>query len=289
MSATSASFGGAFGSRQASWLDWLPCRTPVLLRCASSGDLIVGKAVRLKIKARHARSAMLTIRDEEGNQIYDGAAPPAVGFVPIIPASTAVMRVFLRLESRRGWFVTYQWIMKAKAVPPVFSTARAPSRVRVGENTPVSWQANGAVTVDVEGCGFTEQRSGYDEGAFVLRPEQAGVLVLRFTATDRYGSSVKTRIVKVVEIPPKITVNRRLFVDRPGALASFSWWITGADKAWLEARGERLPVELDDTLEVGVGLDPEEFRLVAQGRGGTATERLSVIPRLLSGLDEESY
>lgn len=284
MSVTSANWGDVFGTRRQSLFDWLPCRKPVLINCASSGELVVGKAVRLNIKARHARSAMLSVRDDEGAEIYEGAAPP-VGFISIIPVGTSPMRLHLRLESSRGWFVDYRLTMKAKAVPPAFSGVRAPSRVRVGESIPVSWQAGGAVTVDVEGCGFSEQHSGHGEGAFVLRPEQAGVMVLKFTATDRYGAAIKTRIVRVAEIVPRIAVNRQLFVDSPGAHASFSWSITGAEKAWLEARGERLSVELNAALEVGVGLDAEEFRLVAQGRGGTAMTRLSVIPRRLSGLD----
>ena len=285
MSVTSANWGDVFGTRRQSLFDWLPCRKPVLINCASGGDLVVGRAVRLNIQTRHAHSAVLNIRDDEGGEIYDGAAPP-VGFVSIIPVGTSPMRLRLRLESRRGRFADYQLTMKAKAVTPAFSRARAPSRVRVGESVPVSWQADGgAVTVDVEGCGFSERHSGHGEGAFVLRPEQAGVMVLKFTATDRYGTSVKTQIVKVVEIGPRIAVNRRLFVGRPGAQASFSWSITAAGKAWLEARGERLPVGLEAALEVGVSLDAEEFRLVAHGRGGTTTVRLSVIPRLLSGLD----
>jgi hypothetical protein len=285
MSVTSANWGDAFGTRRGSLFDWLPDRKPVLLHIDAGGDLVVGKAVRLNIKTRYAQSAWLSIRDDEGSEVYDGLAPP-VGFVTIIPVGTSPMRLRLQLKSRRGLFTDYQSTMKVEAVPPAFSWARAPSRVSVGESVPVSWRTDGgAVTVDVEGCGFSERHSGHGEGAFVLQPEQAGVMVLKFTATDRYGSSVKTRIVTVAEIASRIVVNRRLFVGRPGAQASFSWSITGAEKAWLEARGERLPVELEAALEVGVGLDAEEFRLVAQGRGGTATVRLSVIPRLLSGLD----
>jgi hypothetical protein len=282
-----APWGDVFGARRQSLFDWLPCRKPVLVRCASGGELVVGRAVRLNIQTRHARSAELSIRDDEGSEVYEGAAP-LVGFISIIPVGTSLMRLRLRLESHRGGFVDYQLTMKAKAVPPVLSRARAPSRVRVGETIPVSWRAGSAVTVDIEGCGFSERRSGHGEGAFVLRPEQAGVMVLKFTAADRYGASIRTRIVKVAEIAPRIAVNRQLFVDRPGARASFSWSIASAEKAWLEARGERLPVALNAALEVGVGLDAEDFRLVAYGRGGTTAARLSVIPRRLSGLDEES-
>jgi hypothetical protein len=272
-----------FGNRGRSWLDWLPSRKPVLLD-VRTGDLIVGMATRLTIESRRAATARLHIRDDDGGEVYSGSAPP-VGFVTITPLGIAPMRVRLALASRRGQVVDFEWTMTATAIPPAFSRVRAPSRVRVGETIPVSWQATGAVTIDVEGCGFREQRSGHGEGAFVLLPEQAGVMVLKFTATDRYAASVKTRIVTVVEIAPRIAVNRRIFVGRPGGQASFSWVIAGAEKAWLEARGERLPVGLDAAVEVGIGLDAEEFRLVAKGRGGTATARLSVIPRLLTGLD----
>jgi hypothetical protein len=284
MSATTANWGDVSANRRQSWFDRLPHRRPSLIKCGMGGDLVVGTATRFHIKSRHARSAWLRIRDDEGGEVYDGIAPPT-GFILISPVSTSPMRVRLTLEPHGGRPVDYEWTMVAKALPPAIWMARAPSRAHVGETFPVAWKAGGGVTVDVEGCGFHEQRVGHGEGTFILRPEQSGVMVLNFTATSRYGSSVKTRVVNVIEIAPRITVERPAITGRPGDEAVFAWSITGAAETWLEARGERLPVPPVGSVAAVIGLDPEELRLVAKGKGGTAMARLSVIPRLLTGLD----
>jgi hypothetical protein len=245
--------------------------------------LIVGRPARFHIRSRRAASAVLTVSDETG-KIYHGYAPP-IGFVRITPVSTGAMVACLTLTSRRGKGVFYEWTLEAKAIRPNAAKVSVPGHARVNEAIPVSWKSAGEVTVDVEGCGLKGQRIGQGAGAFVLRPQQAGIIILRFVTTDRYGTAVSTCTIKVEEIQPRISLNHHLVSGKPGRKAVFSWSITDADEAWIEIRGQKLPVQLDDGFEIVIGLEAEDFRLSAKGRGGITPAKMSIVPRFISGLD----
>lgn len=267
------------------FLRWIYPPNPMLAEL-KTGKLIVGRPAQLKIQTRRTASAVLIVSDKNG-EIYRGPAP-LCGSVPITPTDTAPMRMLLTLSPLRhhGEVVSIQRVLEAKAIPPRKPKISAPRHARAGDAITISWRAADEVTVDVEGCGLLERHAGKGEYAFVLRPQQGGAILLTFTVTDRFNSITKTRVIKVGKSPPRIVLNKNIASAKPGERVMFSWTITMAGEAWIEMRGERHPVKLEDAIETGIGLEREDLRLIAKGPDGTTLAKLSVIPDLWSGLNQ---
>jgi hypothetical protein len=267
-----------------SW-GFAPAR-PRLLRCAFAEQPVVGVLNTLQVKARHASSASLRVK-QDGEDLFDGEIPPnaEIGIVPLSPAE---LFVSLTLEPSR---VVHNFRVRPKVAAPVFSKIEVARQAFVGDSLPVVWEASDAatVTVQIEDGGERTEHAGTPVGVFMLRPLRPGQILLRLVAQGAFAATVETRTVQVSTPVPRIEIDTPVQSGEPGAAVTFHWRISNAHEAFIEApaRGETYGVALDGGMVVEIEPTTEEFHLVAVGMDGSRrTERFSTIPRLIGCLDE---
>lgn len=265
---------------------------PRLVRCAFAQQPVVGVANILQIKTRHADSASLVIR-QDSDELFNGDIPPNAE-IALTPLTAAELVISLTLEARADSGmrpVAHSLRAKPHAPPPTFAKIEVPAQVNVGENLTIIWDAPDAasVTLQIENEGQRTEHAGASSGAFTLRPERAGLIVLRIVAQGEHAKAIETRTVRVKMPKPRIEIERPVQSGAPGTKVAFRWRIAHAREAFLEAplREQTHGVALEGGIVATIDAQPEEFHLVAVGLDGRRyTERLSTVPRLIACLDE---
>lgn len=266
---------------------------PRLVRCAFAEHPTVGVPNILQVKSRNAEGASLSIRQDR-EELFNGDVPPngEIGVTPLTPAELVVS---LTLEPRQGSAearsVVHTFRVRPKVVPPKFAKLDVASHVSLGEALTVIWEAPEAnsVTLQIEQGDQRAEHAEASSGAFMLRPAQEGLILLRLIAQGEHAKTVETRTVRVKVAKPRIEIERPVHSGAPGTAVRFHWRISGAREAYIEApeRDEIHRVALDGGMTATIESLPEDFHLVAVGLDGRRhTEVLSTIPRLIGCLDE---
>ncbi|MBX9747139.1 MAG: hypothetical protein K2X34_09575 [Hyphomonadaceae bacterium] len=265
---------------------------PRLVRCAFAQRPVVGVANILQIKTRHAETASLVVRQDR-EELFNGDIPPNTE-ITLTPLTAAELVISLTLEARPDAGmrpVTHSLRVKPHAPPPAFAKIEVPAQVSVGERVTILWDAPDAVsiTLQIENDGERSEHSGTSSGAFVLRPNREGLIVLRLVAQGPHAKTSETRFVRVKMPKPRIEIEQPVQSGAPGNEVAFHWKIAHAREAFLEVplREQAHRVALEGGMVVTIDARPEEFHLVAVGLDGRRyTERLSTVPRLIASLDE---
>lgn len=259
---------------------------PRLLRCAFAEQPVVGVLNTLQVKARHAASASLRVR-QDGENLFDGEIPPnaEIGIVPLTPSE---LFISLTLEPSQ---VVHNFRVRPRVVAPVFSKIEVARQAFVGDSLPIVWEASDAnsVTLQIEDGDERAEHPATSADVFVLRPARTGPVLLRLIAQGPFSSTVETRTVQITSPTPRIEIDAPVQSGEPGSAVSFHWRISNAREAFIEApaRGETHGVALDGGMVVEIEPAAEDFFLVAVGADGSRrTEKFSTIPRLIGCLDE---
>jgi len=265
---------------------------PRLIRCAFAQRPVVGVANTLQIKTRHAESAALVVRQDR-EELFNGDIPPNAE-IAVTPVTAAELVVFITLEGRPDSGarpVVHTLRVRPKAVPPTFAKIEVSAQAAVGESLTILWDAPDAVsvTLQIDADGERAEHAGASSGAFTLRPNREGLILLRLVAQGPHAKASETRTVRVKMPKPRFEIERAVQSGAPGTEVAFRWRISGARQAFIEAplRGEAHGVALEGGMVVTIDRQPEEFQLVAVGLDGRRhRERLSTVPRLIACLDE---
>jgi hypothetical protein len=265
---------------------------PRLVRCAFAQQPVVGVANILQIKTRHAEAASLVVRQDR-EELFNGDIPPNAE-ITLTPLTAAELVISLTLEARSNSGirpVAHTLRVKPHAPPPTFVKIEAPSQVSVGESLTIIWDAPDAasVTLQIENDGERTEHAGASSGAFTLRPNREGLILLRLTAQGPHAKASETRTVRVKMPKPRFGIEQPVQSGPPGTEVAFRWKIAHAREAFLEAplRHQSHRVALEGGMVVTIDAQPEEFHLIAIGLDGRRyTERLSTAPRLIACLDE---
>lgn len=265
---------------------------PRLVRCAFAQQPVVGVSNILQVTTRHAESASLVVRQDR-EELFNGDIPPNAE-ITLTPQTAAELVISLTLEGRPDSGtrpIAHSLRVKPHAPPPTFVNIEIPQQVNVGENLSVVWDAPDAisVTLQVENDGERTEHAGASSGAFTLRPNREGLIVLRLVAQGSYAKTSETRTVRVKMPKPRFEIEQPVQSGPPGTEVAFHWRIAHAREAFLEAplREQTHRVALEGGMVATIDAQPEEFHLVAVGLNGRRyTERLSTVPRLIACLDE---
>lgn len=265
---------------------------PRLIRWSFAQRPIVGIANILQIETRHAEGASLVVRQDR-EELFNGDIPPNAE-IALTPLTAAELVISLTLEAHPDSgmrSVAHTLRVKPHAPPPVFTKLEVPPQVSVGESVTILWDAPDAtsVTLQIENDGERTEHAGASSGAFTLRPNREGLIVLRFVAQGPHAKASETRTVRVKMPKPRFEIAQPVQSGPPGTEVAFQWRITHAREAFLEAplREQTHRVALEGGVVVTIDRQPEEFHLVAVGLDGRRyTERLSAVPRLIACLDE---
>jgi hypothetical protein len=265
---------------------------PRLVRCAFAQHPTIGVANILKVESRHADAASLVVRQDR-EELFNGDIPPNAE-IAITPLTAAELVISLSLEPQPDSGarpLAHTMRVRPKAIAPYFAKIDVAPQARVGESLEIAWDAPGAdsVALEIEHGSERIAHAGASSGAFTLRPDREGLIVLRLVAQGPHAKASETRAVRVKMPKPGIVIEQPVQFGAPGSEAAFRWWISGAREAFIEApqRHERHGVALEGGMAVTIGSEPEEFQLVAVGLDGRRySERLSTIPRLIACLDE---
>lgn len=268
-------FRAAFGR------DPLP---PMLVKAKWAAPPQVRKPTTVHIEMRRTVFARALITQGEA-ALFD-APIPLDGRIGVMPMTPEPIRVRITQEgsnpaARHGLLIT-DWVFEPLPNGPPIDWFKAPSHVPLGSNIVVAWHVPRAerIRLAIIEDGEVADNIGPSTGQLAVPATRPGRVLLRLTAETNWGSTTRTRWVKVV--PPRLgltLLRPAVQTGYPGQTLRFEFKATAAESLWLRApdadASKRLPDNDGGLLVVTLGLRPVEFTIIARGYGGS--ERSAVL------------
>jgi len=255
-------------------------RRPHVTSIAFDKQPIVGLQGRLRWRTKHAGAAFLHVEQQGGTVLCDTQVP-INGDITILVSTPKPIHVSLALRPKRLRANTEPVIYRLPPAPPViprpeFSRLEIPNKALLNDEFSIAWEVQDASVVDLiisNGDQNVIQEAVHPSGMRTIRATRAGKWSVRLTAQGVHAAQTETRFISVTVPPPRIDIECRVIAGPPGMRGTFTWCVTNAVRAFLQApsRDQRSEAPLEGGFVAEVGQEPEHFFLVAIGIDGQRT------------------